>query len=47
MLENDGSRAEGVADGDARKESFTEMGRVYETQLDDADKAIDVYQRVL
>jgi tetratricopeptide (TPR) repeat protein len=47
LLETYERKAEVVADPDARKEIFTAMGRVYETQLDDADKAIDVYQRVL
>jgi tetratricopeptide (TPR) repeat protein len=47
LLETNERKAEVVADPDARKELFTAMGRVYETQLDDSTKAIDVYQRVL
>ena len=47
LLETYERKAEVVADPDARKELFAAMGRVYETQLDDSDKAIDVYQRVL
>jgi tetratricopeptide (TPR) repeat protein len=47
LLETYERKAEVVADPDARKELFTAMGRVYETQLDDSTKAIDVYQRVL
>jgi len=47
LLETYERKAEVVADPDARKDLFTAMGRVYETQLDDSDKAIDVYQRVL
>jgi tetratricopeptide (TPR) repeat protein len=47
LLETYERKAEAVVDPDARKDLFTAMGRVYETQLDDADKAIDVYQRVL
>ncbi|MBW2403630.1 MAG: tetratricopeptide repeat protein, partial [Deltaproteobacteria bacterium] len=47
LLETYERKAEVVTDADARTELFTAMGRVYETQLDDSDKAIDVYQRVL
>ena len=47
LLETYERKAEVVTDPDARNELFTAMGRVYETQLDDSDKAIDVYQRVL
>ncbi|MBW1830772.1 MAG: tetratricopeptide repeat protein, partial [Deltaproteobacteria bacterium] len=47
LLETYERKAEVVTDADARTGLFTAMGRVYETQLDDSDKAIDVYQRVL
>jgi tetratricopeptide (TPR) repeat protein len=47
LLETYERKAEVVSDPDARKQLFTAMGRVYETQLDDSDKAIDAYQRVL
>ena len=47
LLETYERKAEVVTDADVRKELFTAMGWVYETQLDDSDKAIDVYQRVL
>jgi golgin subfamily B member 1 len=47
LLETYERKAEVVADPDTLKRLFTSMGRVYETQLDDSDKAIDAYQRVL
>lgn len=47
LLETYERKAEVVADPETRKRLFTLMGRVYETQLDDPDKAIDAYQRVL
>ena len=47
LLETYESKAEVVSDPDARKELFGAMGQVYEGQLDDSDKAIDAYQRVL
>ncbi len=47
LLESYERKAEVVTDGDARKELFTAMGRVFEGQLEDSEKAIDAYQRVL
>ncbi|KPK16922.1 MAG: hypothetical protein AMJ62_03270 [Myxococcales bacterium SG8_38] len=47
LLESYERKAEVVADPDVRKELFTAMGRVLEGQLEDSDKAIDAYQRVL
>ena len=47
LLETYERKTEVVSDPDARKELFTAMGQVHETQLDDADEAIGAYQRVL
>ena len=47
LLETYERKAEVVSDPDTRKALFTAMGQVRETQLDDADKAIDAYQRAL
>jgi len=47
LLETYERKAEVVSDPEIRKQLFTAMGRVHETQLDDADKAIDAYRRVL
>ena len=40
-------RAEVVSDAQARARIFAAVGQVYEEQLDDAEKAIEAYQRVL
>ncbi len=47
LLEAYERKAEVVTDLEARKELYTAMGRVQEMQLDDAEKAIDAYQRAL
>ncbi|MGB5268369.1 MAG: tetratricopeptide repeat protein [Polyangiales bacterium] len=47
LLETYERKAEVVTDPDARKELFLGMGQIYEGQLEDPDKAIDAYQRVL
>jgi tetratricopeptide (TPR) repeat protein len=47
LLQTYERKAEVVSDPDARKEIFAAIGRVHEAQLDDGDKAIDAYQRVL
>ncbi|MGD8826753.1 MAG: tetratricopeptide repeat protein, partial [Myxococcales bacterium] len=47
LLESYERKAEVVSDPDVRRDLFTAMGRVFEGQLEDSDKAIDAYQRVL
>ncbi|MFZ1864320.1 MAG: tetratricopeptide repeat protein [Polyangiales bacterium] len=47
LLESYERKAEVVTDPELRKDLFTAMGRVFEGQLEDSDKAIDAYQRVL
>jgi len=47
LLESYERKAEVVSDPDVRRSLFTAMGQVHESQLDDADKAIDAYQRAL
>ncbi|MBW2510239.1 MAG: tetratricopeptide repeat protein, partial [Deltaproteobacteria bacterium] len=47
LLQTYERKAEVVSDPDVRKALFTAMGQVQEVQLDDADKAIDAYQRAL
>jgi len=40
-------KAEVVSDLDIRRQLFTAVGQVYEGQLDDAERAVEAYQRVL
>ncbi len=47
LLETYERKTEVVSDPSVRKELYTAMGRVHESQLDDAEKAIDAYQRAL
>jgi tetratricopeptide (TPR) repeat protein len=47
LLESYERKAEVVSDAEVRRSLFTAMGQVYESQLADADKAIDAYQRAL
>jgi len=47
LLDSYERKAEVVTDPVVRKELFTAMGQVQESQLDDSEKAIDAYQRAL
>jgi tetratricopeptide (TPR) repeat protein len=47
LLETYERKAEVVSDLDTRKALYTAMGQVQESQLENADKAIDAYQRAL
>ncbi|HET8935911.1 MAG TPA: tetratricopeptide repeat protein [Polyangiales bacterium] len=47
LLDAYGRKADVVADPDEKKRLYLEVGRVYEQQLNQLEKAIEVYQRVL
>jgi tetratricopeptide (TPR) repeat protein len=47
LLETYERKAEVVSDPEVRKALYTAMGQVQESQLDNAEKAIDAYQRAL
>ncbi len=47
LLETYDRKADVVSDPDVRRALFLAMGQIYEGQLEDSEKAIDAYQRVL
>jgi tetratricopeptide (TPR) repeat protein len=47
LLEVQGKRVELVSDADEKKAIYYQMGSVFERELSDVHRAIDVYQRVL
>ena len=47
LLETYERKAEVISDPDVQKDLYLAMGQVYEGQLEDSEKAIDAYQRVL